>query len=710
MVEYEFIWPDDITSVLPDFEPITKTNDDGTYSFTDLPAGIFQVRFEYGNSEDTLKYNGQDYENTAYQIDETNAGSYEDSEIQNCDTKNKAGEPTLNNEWHDLGDNDTAKKLEEDRVSDARDYEPQRLRVIAYSRTITNSIGEVFKANDKANDEDSGSATPLSDEYKEELIAGTAMIANTAKLNIEIEKSSEIDYSDYNISDTEKGPKYTNGIAVKRVKNPDDKDVQEEPHEYKAENIDFGLEQRAKSSIQLDKYLKKIQLTKNNGKEVILEVSMDDEEKIIKNAEGTVNDGKILVLTQGGGVQGYKYITMDSSYFQDLTVKLTYRVDVVNEGEVDFTSKILDETYIPEEIQKIADEIEGDYEDSSKFTPLITGEDIKYGEKVGHYYYANDTGEDDVIAKTTVNQLADYIDPNISADSGATSNLEDTAWVVKNNYEGYTDGPLTTLDGLISEESYYTDDASGVTVLADNEGNKLVTETKDNLALSVAENIKKNPRTAIKYTRESNNRRKTTPKGYTFVEDTFTRDNAYEYKDNNSKDNFYNKKLTKELVPISYEEKEDDEERGEITFITSATIATPDDANNMNYNNLAEVLVYSNKVGRRTFMENVSDTEEHETIKKDEKSIATTPGNALEIVKELGFWEAGHTSNLHKSDEFAEIDADATEIVTFTEPTGLKYAELLRTHYLQIILVAMGILAAGIVVITVRVVKRKRDY
>ncbi len=48
--------------------------------------------------------------------------------IDTTDILHLPGKATLNNEWHDLSANENAKALEEDRVSDARDYEPQKIK------------------------------------------------------------------------------------------------------------------------------------------------------------------------------------------------------------------------------------------------------------------------------------------------------------------------------------------------------------------------------------------------------------------------------------------------------------------------------------------------------------------------------------------------------------------------------------------------------
>ena len=134
--------------------------------------------------------------------------------------------------------------------------------------------------------------------------------------------------------------------------------------------------------------------------------------------------------------------------------------------------------------------------------------------------------------------------------------------------------------------------------------------------------------------------------------------------------------------------------------------------------------------------------------------MSAIPGNAIEIVKVEtdaentakggGAWNAGHSSNEHKDAsivtnrdseatqlEFqrtmlyavatkealannseptiyiAELDTDTADYVTFTEPTGLRYALQQQNMFIIIMLVSLAILAAGIIAITVKVVITK---
>ena len=724
-LEYEFVWPENISSVMEGYNPITRTDQNGGYGFRNFTSGVYVVRFEYGNTVETIEYNGQDYENTAYQTGMTNKTSSDETEQENCDSLYQLGEATLNNEWHDLGRNEAAKELEEAKVSDARDYEPQRLRVIAYSRTINNSVAEILATNERNNGK------------QQELMDATAMVANTAKLNFEVERSSEIDYEKYNNDD--QSIKVVKGVSKEQIENIED--TQQETQKYYAKGIDFGIEDRAQNSIQLDKYLKQIELTKENGNEVILRVDIDDNEAIIYDSENTVNPSRILALSQSGGVQGFKYITMESDYFNDLTVTLTYRMDVVNESEVDWTSENLSKVYTFEELYDLADEIEGTVDPSastSEYTAIAKGEGISYGEYAGYYYYTNevidkntkqatvpkkseaDIEYKDAVVKTTVDMLVDYIDPDISLAESSASFAEEGAWENSFNYENFvTTERVRTLEGLISEDSYTVD--QGNIYLQDNNGNLYISESKSNIAISANDAIERKDRPYIKYERKASGAKQVDSTGWDFVKSEQNVPYSYSYKVESSKgsiDSIYNRTLTKELEPIGYSGEEN--AKGEIFIDTSVTVNSSNSADNMNYDNLAEVLVYSNTVGRRTFMENEFDSEEHKTIASpSDKNIPTIPGNANEIAKLEnsnatsqggGIWNAGHTSNLAKTSKtnLAEIDGDATEYVTFTEPTGIKYVEAQKAKYMIIVLSIMGVLSLGVVGVTVKLVIDKR--
>jgi len=368
-IEYEKIWTED------DFPDLTaeekkqyrlknvSTDANGYYDLKGMVAGNYVVRFKYGNKEANIYYNGQDYKNTAYQVN----------------MLNEDGTSTLDNEWQDL----KTSKLNDARISDARDYELQRMKVIAYSKDIDNQIGTILESADQSVNHT-------------KLIENTQMVANTAKLNIEIEHQDYIDYGTVKIVDGLK--EYT----------------------YTVKNIDFGLERRSKTAIDLEKKISKISLYKEDGKELLLSVSYKEDGTIDKENKDNQYVDKLVHLDTAGNVQGFEYIPMESDYKTGTTLKIEYQIKVTNNSEVDWTGKIASYETSKEILDKVL-ELE-------KSVPYVSGELITYGDYVGLNYYNNQNNDGDKIVTTKVEQIIDYIDNDASSDKDSNTLIENSSW------------------------------------------------------------------------------------------------------------------------------------------------------------------------------------------------------------------------------------------------------------------------------------------
>ena len=367
-IEYEKIWTEDDFTNLSDEEKKeyrlknVTTDENGYYYFKGVLAGNYVVRFKYGNKEATVKYNGQDYKNTAYQAGMTNAD----------------GTTTLDNEWQDLKTN----TLNEVRVSDARDYELQRMKVIAYSKDINNQIGTVLESADQ-------------DKDHKELIDNTQMVANTAKLNIEIEHQDYIDYGTVN---------KVNGLNE---------------YTYTVKNIDFGLEKRSETAVELDKKISRIALYKNDGETLLLNVYFNEDGTINKEKPDSQYVNKVTHLDEQNNIQGFEYIPMESQFKNGTQLKIEYQITVKNNSEVDWTGKIADYKTSEEILNKVA-ELE-------KAQSYVSGELIEYGKYVGLNYYNNQNNDTDKIVKTKVEQIIDYIDNDASSSVDDNTSVENSS-------------------------------------------------------------------------------------------------------------------------------------------------------------------------------------------------------------------------------------------------------------------------------------------
>ncbi len=563
--EFEFVWPTDafVNSFNGEYKANstdkTKDNGDkkGYYKFTNFAAGDYVVRFEYGNTEDTLQYNGQDYKNTYYQTQLTLNGektevtgktgitnpANDNKELFVPGTEDTEGNYTLNNEWHNL----KVEKAQSLRYSDARDYEPRRLQVMGYSRMISNENAEVLSAYINGDLKDK-----LTDEYKaiieankDKLIENTKMVANTAKFSVEIEDQSLVDYTDVK---HEEGDAGTNTI---------------QPYEIK--NIDFGLALRPETKLNIQTEINQITLSKNDGADVVLSVFMDNDGNIIKDksqleklrddlTEEEYNElmesiERRLGDTQGFrkiteidkanlpvGSQGFKYVAIEESYLNGMDVDLKYKISVYNNSDLDYVGSYVANIKNPQELFALATRFEagGDYSELDfQNSPFNTGKRIVYGKYVGLNYYAGEIAEanNGDLTKIKDDLGKKYLDPKYYYDYSETATSGGEAVTInphsKDIYKAdvlvsttvdqvvdYIDNDIarvddTTAGGRVINHSWddstqsdrdnkisriaYTTDEGGNAKLLDYKEREYVTSGRNNIAFSHNETITSTP-------------------------------------------------------------------------------------------------------------------------------------------------------------------------------------------------------------------------
>jgi len=756
--EFEYIWP---TNTFAEFANGIKSSAEGQYEFKNFVTGTYVVRFEYGNdadSETDMKYNGQDYKNTAYQAmadgsirtnpDVATASEEEKTKIptDTSDIKHLSGKATLNNEWHDLSSNTKAKDLEGARVSDARDYEPQRMRVNAYSRTITNKNAEVLaagiaKTEDLTEDKEkaithvTGEYQKILEDNKDEFVENTRMVANTAKLFVDVEKQDTIAY---------KNVKSVDGQTDEVVKTTDGNKYEGNKPKYEISNIDFGLVERPETRINIQKEISKIQLTKNDGQEVILSVECDEAGNIIKaggSAENSIRVEKVVEIhkdTLGSG-QGFKYIAMESSFLKGLQVKLTYNIKIFNNSEKDYISADLANKKNIDAAYQLANNLESadmnklySEEGISNTVPYNCGKGIIYGKYLGLHYYTNKHYESrddkkkyesdgferygqEVEVTTTVDQLVDYVDNDLSISIDDTSNYENQVWV--NSSDTDRKEKLSAVAYEKGQDGKYVKDDK---MLQDDKERAYVSNTNNNISVSVNSTMTEKP-VEVTYTKTkvNDNKQPVMKKNDQGVIVPEVEDKDLEVyttleSGNANEIDTYNPKLTTELKPG---------ENASIKIVTTAQ-ASEEAINNMNYDNLVEIVMYSNTAGRR--------------------DMQTIPGNANMIAKDKKAYEAGYNRVVkvengnvvkgadgntvyewrYKEATIADEEADgkvktvhterdayaARDTVTFSEPTGLSLERQKINTIIRIILAGLIIAAIATIAITVMIVIKKTKY
>lgn len=694
--EYDFLWPtnENLSCLggrtlkdLTGFDSTTETSRNvgsgeksevGSYKFTGIPVGNYSVRFIYGNNkaelEDTFAvtgdpialnpdatkfsedenilvanygkdaygttpavYNGQDFKATLYQIKNNNDKT----------------------EWHSLRDYEDYNK-----DSDFIDDEARRLETMAYSRVITNVNGNVLATANAYNTlSDNNPENYIAKANHEDLYRNTFMTADTAKINFNIEKldvnSDNGTVKNYEIETIETAI----GDGTVRVI------TNERKVAYEVNDIALGLIARPENRIVLDKEIKTIKLTTNDNR-VIFDAEYDINYKVVSlsdrnlnnyvviqsldkgllrdkylvaevvlseiNSIGTdvmqaINKNENKLTTEGStgtGTQNFRFVNIDDTILQGTTIELGYKLTALNVGDIDTVSQTVaelkDEVTAEGKLIRTADKMESLAQElrNELRTYSANTQDVKtldLGKYVGRSYYTGNIA-DDAIVPTRVRQLVDYIDTD-GTFTASYNNTENHSW--KN----------TTINELLGD-GYERDRLVEASLLSehnsvDKNGIQYITKQRNNIVLSI--------------------------------------DNYEQV------DSLNNSGFEQTLYPFAIaEENEAYNYKSEIALTVTKTVSAEDDADNLAYDNIAEIIKYENFVGRR-----------------DE---ATIPGNANPEVEQF-------------EETLKERDESATELVTFTPPTGLRVETGMTLQILFISGIALVILAVGVVIIKKTVLK-----
>ena len=233
----------------------------GEYQFEGYVPGDYIVRFIYGSDERTINpdmnngksYNGQDYKSTVY--------------LQGED---------VGREWYDVNSDYLNKTL----LSDAKDREDRRMEVINYSKKVNFDIAEVLASPENKKKE-----------LWNELAEKTQMVAETAKMRVEIEKEKDSDSA------------------------------------YVIPNIDLGMVERPKADLELNKEIEWIKITLADGSTLI-----DTEAGIKKNVNWVSNR-----IYRDQFRKGAIHIYMDEEVMQGANIQIKYKITITNKSELDYT-------------------------------------------------------------------------------------------------------------------------------------------------------------------------------------------------------------------------------------------------------------------------------------------------------------------------------------------------------------------------------------
>lgn len=346
--------------------PSGLTINQGEYKYESLPPGDFFIKFTYGDTSQTvltnqanevnnllenvgpdglnglnsISYNGQDYKSTIYQRDINQSSTdmyngimqYVDTNIQNYNVNNANDKSAMY--YYDI-----AKSQNVQNVSDAKDVYTYRNSEILYSKgsnvnsqpngeqTLKNHRAEVLasatqfalKTKNAIENGETNQAKDYQNAMIRELINNTRMVAQTGVINTEVE---------YNRQNTEVGTDNLN---------------------YHVQDLDLGLTERPEAQLALSKELTNIQVRLASG-----QILFDTTQSVDNLSYGShYTHTNVYEQERRDGLLAYRLrkdianeqktrseelVTayMDEELMSGATIRLTYKLNVDNIGEVDY--------------------------------------------------------------------------------------------------------------------------------------------------------------------------------------------------------------------------------------------------------------------------------------------------------------------------------------------------------------------------------------
>ena len=348
----------------------------GQYSFLSIPAGMYYVRFTYGDKTRTTltnsnsnevnvllgeqgfndkSYNGQDYKSTVYQAGLSQDHQYygvsgfKNSDTQNYTSSSNDTEPlSITGDYKSRMYNyDINAGSARQGVSDAKDVYAYRQRQINYSTTVTNYKSEVLDSfeklgtyvpTDASGKVDKNAQKSLQSSMVNELMENTKQVAQTGTIDVEVE---------YNRTSSSEDDGNNNGS------------------EYKITDVDLGLVERARSQLKMNKEIANFKVVLESG-DVLFNAT-----KTVNNLYFAEHQGHYVIYyrdhnawNQSAGNLGQTQLPprlyrlagtivssnstetpellqayIDDELLEGARIQITYAYKVENVGEIDYLDK-----------------------------------------------------------------------------------------------------------------------------------------------------------------------------------------------------------------------------------------------------------------------------------------------------------------------------------------------------------------------------------
>ena len=412
--QYEYIWQETVAGIKNEKnknrtvkttarngyegESYSVTNEDGEYKFTQgIIPGNYIVRFIYGDgstydiTDNTLKYNGEDYKSTYVNYN-------------------------YNEKWY----NNTSLNGEN---SKAVDNEARRLRVMSYAVDVDGKKGAELAKLDGATN-----AEGLKD-----VLANTWMCAETLKIKMPV----DADAKENTNADT----------TVADGSNPNVGNTQ-------FANVNFGLMERPKTKLVLEKYITGLTVKPvASGVNLIANATANINDILEAKAGDTIKlegqqDG-LFATKSGRENRGLWYLQTDTTELaQGADAYITYTYVIKNEGDEDYLNKDLISYYGAVEAKEYAQRLLNLEREVKKAKKQVA---YTNGTYISDFYYTGKKGGNDEKVLASVEQIQEALNPKVKF-VNSTTDFTKADRNVGNKYPYYNrDGELQEDNNNIKE-------------------------------------------------------------------------------------------------------------------------------------------------------------------------------------------------------------------------------------------------------------------
>lgn len=380
--QYEYIWQETVagsdtvkTTARNGYsgDSYNVTNEAGEYKFTErIIPGNYIVRFIYGDgstydiTNNTLKYNGEDYKSTYVNYN-------------------------YNADWY----NDTSLNGEN---SKAVDNEARRLKVMSYAVDVDGAKGKKLALlNKQANNLTEAEKASL----KDDVLANTWMCAETLKIKVPVD------------ADTQKNTNADTTVAD--GSNPNIGNTQ-------FTNVNFGLMERPKTKLVLEKHITGLTIKPvESGVRLIADARANIEDILNNVTEGQIRlEGEqtgLLAIKSTRSNRGYWYLQTDTTELaQGADAYITYTYVITNKGDEDYLSHNLIDIYDPNNIDDYISKLQN-LEEEIKLN--ISKNNFKKGKYLSAFYYTGDQPNSDPDLNgeevtSTARKWQEFLNPKVS--------------------------------------------------------------------------------------------------------------------------------------------------------------------------------------------------------------------------------------------------------------------------------------------------------